>query len=116
VLVGTTDDRGMPHITAAGSLDTNGDSTVVITEWFCPGTVANLEKNKSISVVIWTKQMKQGYQLLGRQESVQDICVLDGYSAKLEGKSPMPQVEKRLLINVDKILEFRLGPHSDIED
>ena len=28
----------------------------------------------------------------------------------------MPQVEKRLLIKVEKILEFRLGPHSDVED
>jgi general stress protein 26 len=116
VLVGTADDKGMPHITAAGRVDTTGDSAVVITEWFCPGTVANLQKNKSVSVVIWTKQMKQGYQLLGQLEAVQDIGILDGFSARHEGRPPLPQVEKQLWIKVEKVLEFRLGPHSDTED
>jgi hypothetical protein len=124
VLVGTADEKGMPHITAAGRLETSSDSAavrlrspqVVITEWFCPGTVANLQRNKSVSVVIWTKQMKQGYQLLGQLEAVEDIGILDGFSAKHEGQPPLPQVEKQLWIKVEKVLEFRLGPHSDTED
>jgi hypothetical protein len=44
VLVGLTDDKGMPHITAAGRLNTTSDSAVAITEWFCQGMVATLQK------------------------------------------------------------------------
>ncbi len=118
VLVGTASEQGLPHITAAGRLELTDDdgADVAVTEWFCPGTVANLQKNRSISVVVWTKKMETGYQLLGQLAGVQDVGILDGYSAKLEGEHPMPQVEKRLLIRVEKILEFRLGPHSDVED
>jgi hypothetical protein len=116
VLVATADERGMPHITAAGKLEPASNSKVAVTEWFCPGTVANLQKNKYVSIVAWTKLLEKGFQMLGRLESVEDVGVLDGYAGKREGRPPMPQIEKRLLINVEKILEFRLGPHSDVED
>ncbi len=115
VMVATCDDAGLPHITAAGRIELADQSDIAVTEWFCPGTVANLQKNKNISVVVWTKKLNSGYQLLGRLDSVTDVGILDGYS-KREEKHPLPQIEKRLLIKVQKILEFRLGPHSDVED
>jgi hypothetical protein len=116
VLIATADERGMPHITAAGQLESAGNSKVAVTEWFCPGTVANLQKNRSVSLVVWTKLLEKGYQLLGQLEGVEDVGVLDGYAGLREGQPPMPQIEKRLLIRIEKILEFRLGPHSDVED
>ncbi len=118
VMIGTANEQGIPHITAAGRLeltDENG-ADVAVTEWFCPGTVSNLQKNKNISIVVWTKKMETGYQLLGHLTGVQDIGILDSYSPKVEKEHPMPQVEKQLLVKVEKILEFRLGPHSDVED
>ena len=118
VMIATAGEGGMPHITVAGRLELTDEegADIAVTEWFCPGTVSNLQKNKQISIVVWTRKMETGYQLLGELEGVQDVGILDGYSAKLEGEHPMPQVEKRLLIKVEKILEFRLGPHSDVED
>jgi hypothetical protein len=118
VMIATSDVHGMPHITAAGRLELTdeNEADVAVTEWFCPGTVANLQKNKRISIVVWTKKLQTGYQLLGELTGVQDIGVLDGYSPKREADHPLPQVEKRLLVKVEKILEFRLGPHSDVED
>ncbi len=116
VLIATADDNGLPHVTAAGKLDAAGDSAVAVTEWFCPGTVANLQKNRNMSIVVWTGKLETGYQLLGQLDGVRDIGILDGYSAKVEEQHPMPQIEKRLLVKVDKILEFRLGPHTDVED
>ena len=118
VTLATANEQGMPHITVAGRLELTdeNEADVAVTEWFCPGTVANLQKNKRVSVVVWTKKLETGYQFLGQLTGVQDIGILDGYSAKVEAEHPMPQVEKRLLIKVEKILEFRLGPHSDVED
>ena len=116
VLVATADARGMPHVTAAGRLEPAGNSAVAVTEWFCPGTVSNLQKNKAVSVVVWTKPLERGLQLLGYLEAVQDLGVLDGFAPAVEKDHPMPQIEKRVVIKVEKVLEFCLGPHSDVED
>ena len=118
VMIATSSEQGMPHITAAGRLELidENEADIAVTEWFCPGTVANLQKNKHVSIVVWTKKLETGFQLLGQLTGVRDIGILDGYSPKREGEHPLPQVEKRLLIKVERILEFRLGPHSDVED
>lgn len=118
VMIATANEQGMPHITAAGRLELidENEADIAVTEWFCPGTVSNLQKNKHVSIVVWTKKLETGFQLLGQLTGVRDIGILDGYSPKREGQHPLPQVEKRLLIKVEKILEFRLGPHSDVED
>ena len=115
VFIATADSQGMPHVTAAAQI-ASFDRGVAVTEWFCPGTVANLQKNKCVSIVIWSKDLDNGYQLIGRLAGVEDVGVLDGYSPAREGKPPLPQVEKRLLVKVEKILDFCLGPHSDVED
>jgi hypothetical protein len=116
VFVATADPGGMPHVTTAGKLELAPEGRVIVTEWFCPGTVANLHANKYISVVVWAKDSDSGYQLLGRLDKIKDLGILDGYAPELEEEPPLPQVEKQLLIKVEKIIEFKPGPHSDIED
>jgi hypothetical protein len=116
VFVATADPGGMPHVAAAGKLELAPEDRVTVTEWFCPGTVANLHVNKCISVVVWAKDPDSGYQLLGRLDKIKDLGILDGFAPGLEGEPPLPQVEKQLLIKVEKIIEFKLGPHSDVED
>ncbi len=115
VLIATADSAGIPHIAAAGRIELQGRSTVAITEWFCPGTVANLRKNAGVSVVAWDKASDTGYQLIGRLETSSDVAVLDGYAPGLEGQPPLPQVERRLLVRVERVIDFRFGPHSDTE-
>jgi hypothetical protein len=56
VLIATADRQGTPHMAAAGKLEYVGEQNVVVKEWFCPGTVANLDVNKSISIVAWHKE------------------------------------------------------------
>jgi len=115
VLIATADSSGVPHIAAAGKIELEGPSTVAITEWFCPGTVANLRKNAGVSVVAWDKASDAGYQLIGRLEASKDVAVLDGYAPGLEGQPPLPQVEQRLVVRVERVMDFRIGPHSDTE-
>lgn len=116
VFIATADSRGMPHVAAAGKLEHAGKQNVTVREWFCPGTVANLDVNKCISIVAWRRQPDAGYQLLGTVMKILDTGVLDGYAPEVERAHPMPQIEKELLIKVEKIIEFKLSPHSDLED
>jgi len=116
VFVATSDADGMPHLAAAGKLSYAGKKNVAVTEWFCPGTVANLDNNKYVSIVVWDKDADTGFQLLGRLEKIVDLGVLDGYAPALEKKPPLPQVQRQLLIRIEKILDFKLGPHSDVEE
>ncbi len=114
VYIATADGKAMPHITVAGSLERGSLGQVVIKEWFCPGTVANLKVNKAVSVAVWDFHCDVGYQLLGRLERIDDLAVLDGYAPDVEVENPLPQVEKQLVITVEKILDFSLAPHCDV--
>jgi hypothetical protein len=49
-------------------------------------------------------------------EKIEDLYILDGYAPEKDSPHPLPQVERKLLIKVVKIMDFRLGPHSDTED
>lgn len=116
VIIATADPGGMPHIAAAGKIELEGDGIAAITEWFCPGTVANLRPNAGVSVVAWDKASDTGFQLLGRLEATADVAMLDGYALGLEGEPPLPQVERRMRIRVEHVMDFKLGPHSDTEE
>ena len=54
IFVATSDNRGLPHVAAAGRITTRvQDEKVAVSAWFCPGTVENLEQNRLVSLVIW---------------------------------------------------------------
>jgi pyridoxine/pyridoxamine 5'-phosphate oxidase len=116
VLVATTDARGQPHLAAAGSVGLDDRGRLTVGEWFCPGTVANLDENRRVSIVVWKAATDEGHQLLGEVEEVKELAVMDGYAPDLEEAQPAPQVERQLVIRVDTVLDFRRAPHSDTEE
>ncbi|MBW8036474.1 MAG: pyridoxamine 5'-phosphate oxidase family protein [Planctomycetes bacterium] len=116
VFVATANEEAVPHVTAAEVLVVVGDDSIEITEWFCPVTVANLQVNRSISIVVWDPAGDMGYQLLGNMEKLCDEAVVDGYSSELDVGIPKPQVERRITICVDRVLDFSVAPHSDVEE
>jgi hypothetical protein len=119
VFVATADATGLPHVAAAGKIRlTPDEGRVAVEAWFCPRTVANLQSNQHTALIIWDPDpsIDNGYQLLGETEKVEDIAIMNGYGPGLEDKSALPQVERRLLIRVDKIIGFRRSPHTDEED
>jgi hypothetical protein len=117
VFVATAHATGLPHVAAAGKIRlTPDEGRVAVEAWFCPGTVANLQSNQHTALVIWDPNIDNGYQLLGETEKVEDTAIMNGYGPGLEDKSALPQVERRLLIRVDKIIGFRRSPHTDEED
>jgi hypothetical protein len=113
VFVATAGSKGMPHLTVAGQVAaTFGGETIVVTEWFCPDTVANLRENENVSVVAWNPGTDEGYQMIGRVEETKEQAVIDGYSPDTEPAS-VPQIERKLVIRVARVLDFSQAPHTD---
>jgi hypothetical protein len=53
-----------------------------------------------------------GYQLVGTVEKVIPIGILDGYAPEAEAPGT-PQVESRMVVRVEEIMEFSTGAHTD---
>ena len=116
VLVATADGDGCPHVAVAGKIHMLADDRVAVSEWFCPGTVSNLEKNPRISLVVWDPIADTGYQLTGAVERVEELAFLNGYLPEGEGARPVPQTERRLTVGVTRIIPFSRAPHTDERD
>ena len=113
IYVATADKRGTPHMAAVQGLTLVDDERVSFTSWFCPRTVANVTESLHVALAAWDPAQNQGYQLLGTIEKVEDVAILDGYAPGLEKPGEIPQVQRRLFVRVDRVLDFRCGPHSD---
>jgi hypothetical protein len=111
--IATADKNGMPHMASARRAERISENRFAVTEWFCPGTVANLRENPRLSVVAWDSESDVGYQVIGQAEDIHDEAMLDGYEAGRFEENPMPQVERRLVVRSEAVLEFRQQPHSD---
>jgi len=112
----TADGKGAPHIAVAGTLSVDTDGSVNLEDWFCPGTVKNLDINRRAAVVVWDGAADEGYQIGGLVEKIEEIAMMDGYSPSEEKLPPMPQVERKLKLRPEHITQFRKAPHSDLED
>ena len=115
VFLTTVDDHGIPHLTVATRVSVTPDHMLSVTEWFCPQTVRNLESNPVIGVTAWDERSDSGYQLFGKKEALREVAVLDGYTPQAPKTGNLPQVEREVLISVERILEFKRSPHSDTE-
>lgn len=116
VFVATADSAGMPHVAAAARIRQSEQGLVTVSAWFCPGTMANLEDNQHISLVIWDPAVDKGFQLLGEMVNVAEQAMMNGYSMEAEKNAPIPQVERKLIVRILKILAFSHAPHSDVEE
>jgi hypothetical protein len=116
VLVATADKGGQPHLATAGKMTVLDSRRVGVSAWFCPGTVANVSRNRKAALVVWNAGSDEGLQLLGEVERIEELSLLDGYDPALEGKPQVPEVERQLIIRVDKVLRFSRAPHSDVEE
>jgi general stress protein 26 len=115
IFVATADAEGLPHVAAAGRISSTSAGYVAVSAWFCPGTVMNIQKNRRVALVVWDAAADIGYQILGVVEKVEDQAMLDGYSAEMEESTQPPQVERQLLVHVEKVIHFSHAPHNDAE-
>lgn len=116
VFIATSDRDGWPHQAAARTLKLGENGRIDVREWFCPGTMENLQHNSHISIVVWEASSDTGYQLLGEVENMMDVGMINGYTPEMESKWPLPQIESQLLIRITRVTDFKRAPHSDIEE
>jgi len=115
-LLATADGEGLPHVAVSRKITLEADGGIGISEWFCPGTLANLQINPRVSIVVWDRQKDSGYQILGISERIEDLSMMDGFSPDLEKGAPLPQVERKIYVHVDKVIHFSHAPHTDMEE
>jgi len=115
-MIATADAEGLPHVAASRKINAEPGGGISVSEWFCPGTLANLQINPKVSIVIWDPAKDSGYQILGVSEKISDISVMDGYSRDIEKGPPLPQVERKIHVRVDRVIHFSHAPHSDMEE
>jgi len=114
VFIATVNGEGIPHLAASKKLSFDSDNNVVLTEWFCPGTMENLTGgNSHLAIAVWDSRKDKGYQLIGKAKKEEDLAYLDGYD--LKRKDDVPQIQRKIIVEVEKILDFKLRPHTDIE-
>ncbi len=116
VFIATADTNKWPHVAVARTLALNEEGRISVNEWFCPGTMSNLQSNSHVSIVVWDENSDMGYQLLGETEHVMDIGMIDGYTPQMRSQWPLPQVESQVVIHVSKVTDFKRAPHSDVEE
>lgn len=115
VLLATADLKGTPHMSIAQPLGLDSLGRLQLLGWFCQYTSANLSLNPRVSILIWDPKEDEGYQLIGRIEDIKEVAVLDGYAPFVEKQHPMPGVERKISICVQRILRFERRPHIDVE-
>lgn len=115
MFITTADRHGEPHVGVAGKINLEGKGCISVNSWFCPGTLDNLNENPHISVVVWESEKDIGYQLIGVSQRIEDVAMLNGFSSDMEKEKSIPQVERRIIIEVKKVIDFSHAPHSDIK-
>ncbi len=116
VFIASVNGDGIPHIAASKRLSRDAKNNVVLTEWFCPGTMENLMgKNNNLAIAVWDAPKDMGYQLIGKAKKEEDTAYLNGYASDLGRKDVVPQIQRKVTVQIEKILDFKLTPHTDIE-
>ena len=114
VYVATSDGEGVPHIAAAEGMTFVKEDQILFKAWFCLKTVENLGQNPRLSLAILHPETRQGYQVLGKIERIEEGAILDGYRPGEEKKwASYPQAEHQLSIRIEKVSSLTSGPHSD---
>ncbi len=110
--VASADPEGEPHLGAGRGLEVPDASHLVFEAWFCRKTLANVGQNPQVAIAIMDPESEAGYQLRGIVEKVSDVAMLNGYAPRLE-EPGMPQVQSRMVVRIEQIMEFSHGAHTD---
>jgi uncharacterized protein len=110
--VASADQRARPHLAAGSGIRIPDPHHIVFEAWFCNKTLENVGEVPRLAIVIVDPSSGAGYQFLGRVEKTAAIGILNGFAPELE-EPGLPQVETRMVVQVEEVLEFSHGPHTD---
>jgi predicted pyridoxine 5'-phosphate oxidase superfamily flavin-nucleotide-binding protein len=113
IFVATANEKGSPHLATAERITMEEGDLVLVTAWFCPQTASNVLINPAISLIVWDSGKDLGFQLVGEVEKVVEVTIQDGF---IPGETVVyPQIERKLVVRVQNILNFGHAMHSDAE-
>jgi general stress protein 26 len=114
VFVATANGEGDTHIAAEEGLILRSEGQAFFRAWFCLKTLQNLQENPKVSLAVLDPKTKEGYQLLGEVERIEEGAILNGYVPEKEMEwGGYPRAEHQLLIRLQKISHLTSGAHSD---
>lgn len=115
IYVGTSDRDGIPHLAAGERIVVSDGGEVKLEAWFCIKTVENLMSNPNISIATIDPATKDGFQLIGKVEGIEDNLMMDGFVPDLEEKwAGISTTEYTITVSVTHVLKFITGTHSDL--
>jgi hypothetical protein len=110
--VASADQRSRPHLAASRGLKVPDAEHIVFEAWFCRRTLENVAEVPRVTLVVIDPATGAGYQFTGMVTHVSAIGILDGYAPEAEAPGT-PQVESRMVVRVEEIMEFSTGAHTD---
>lgn len=110
--VASADQRARPHLASAGGLKIPDPHHLVFEAWFCRKTLENIAEVPRLAVAVIDPATGAGYQLLCRVEKMAQVGILNGFVPEIE-EPGLPQTETRMVVQVEEVLEFSHGPHTD---
>lgn len=110
--VASADQRARPHLAASRGLKVPDPDHIVFEAWFCTKTMENVSEVPRIALVVLDPGSGSGYQLAGVVEGISEIGILNGYAPESEPPG-VPQVQWRMVVRVEEIMEFSTGAHTD---
>ncbi len=110
--VASADGDGEPHLAAGQGLKVPTSDTLAFEAWFCQKTLANVAQNPQVAIVVMSRDSDAGYQLRGFVQKISDVAMLNGFAPEME-EPGLPQVQSRMLVKVESIMEFSHRVHTD---
>lgn len=115
IYVSTSGKEGIPHLAAGEKIVIPESGHIRLEAWFCVKTVENLMNNPHIAIATIDPATKEGYQLTGRIEKIEDKKMMNGFAPDLEEKwAGLSTTEYTLYVEVSEVLKFNTGVHSDL--
>ena len=111
-VVATSDVSGNPHMALGSGIKVLDGQHLMLENWYCQTTLQNLDQNPRIAIAVMAQEPNIGYQFIGNMVHGYDIAILDGYVPEAE-QSGGPQTLTRIIVNVEEILAFCSGIHTD---
>ena len=111
--VASADGTGVPHLAVGRDPKIPDPDHLAFEAWFCRTTLKNVTENRRVAVAVVMPDSGAGYQFIGTVEEVATTALLDGHAEEDIEPPGMPQVQSRLLVRVDLVMEFSEGAHTD---
>ncbi len=112
VFVGTSSQKGVPHLLVEKGIELVDDSHISFTGRFCKEGVKNLGERPKIAIGVIDDE-GEGYQLLGDIVEMKEKRPTDDAAGSVTGDDDLPTVEHHLNIRIDKVMAFGTRTHSD---